>query len=161
MNAHISKLISPTFGWFSHTQSHMLRDMYILFRFVMLYTYLQNIDMEAGYRVVIISGSGSETVIDIETEDDCSGDTCSYTFSSDDITDSYSVAVEVVACTTERRTCTNISSCELKYQNVCLAKVCTAELKATSFLFTSIIMCNSQPEYGWGYTVCDCVRLHV
>ena len=74
--------------------------------------YRQNLDVEAGYRVVIIPGSGSETVIDIETEDDCSGDTCSYTFSSDDITDSYSVAVEVVACTTERFTCTDISSCE-------------------------------------------------
>ena len=69
--------------------------------------------MEASYRVVIIPGSGSE--IDIETEDDCSGDTCSYTFSSDDITDSYSVAVEVVACTTERFTCNNISSCEYMY----------------------------------------------
>ena len=77
-----------------------------------LYKYFQNLDVEAGYRVVIIPGSGSETVIDIETEDDCSGDTCSYTFSSDDITDSYSVAVEVVACTTERFTCTDISSCE-------------------------------------------------
>ena len=68
--------------------------------------------MEASYRVVIIPGSGNETVIDIETEDDCSGDTCSYTFSSDDITDSYSVAVEVVACTTERFNSTNISSCK-------------------------------------------------
>ena len=68
--------------------------------------------MEADYRVMIIPGSGSETVIDIETANYCSGDTCSYTISSDDITDSYSVAVEVVACTTERFTCTNISSCE-------------------------------------------------
>ena len=75
-------------------------------------TLYKNVDVEADYRVVIIPGSGSETVIDIETEDDCSGDTCSYTFSSDDITDSYSVAVEVVACTTERFTCNNISSCE-------------------------------------------------
>ena len=79
---------------------------------VTLYNNFQNLNVEAAYRVVIIPGSGSETVIDIETEDDCSGDTCSYTFSSDDITDSYSVAVEVVACTTERFTCNNISSCE-------------------------------------------------
>ena len=46
---------------------------------------------------MIILGSVNETVIDIETDRNCSGDTCSYTFSSDDITDSYSVAVEVVA----------------------------------------------------------------
>ena len=70
--------------------------------------------MEASYRVVIIPGS----VIDIETEDDCSGDTCSYTFSSDDITDSYSVAVEVVACTTERFNSTNISSCKYMYRYI-------------------------------------------
>ena len=42
----------------------------------------------------------------------CTGDSCSYTFSSVGITDSYSVAVEVVGCITDRTECSNISSCK-------------------------------------------------
>ena len=94
--------------------------------------------MEADYRVVIIPGSGNETVIDIETEDDCSGDTCSYTFSSDDITDSYSVAVEVVACTTERFTCTNISSCKYMYKYIHCTCTCTCIIQCCH-VYTSIV----------------------
>ena len=91
----------------------MLKHVHVhIYTVRIILVYLQILDGEAGYRVVIIPGSGNETVIDIETEDDCSGDTCSYTFSSDDITDSYSVAVEVVACTTERFNSTNTSSCK-------------------------------------------------
>ena len=67
--------------------------------------------MENAYRVVIISGSGSEMSFDIVTLDNCSDDSCSYIFSSDSITDSYSVAVEVVGCITERINCINFSSC--------------------------------------------------
>ena len=47
---------------------------------------------------------------DIVTADNCTDDSCSYTFSSDSITDSYSVAVEVAGCVTERMDCTNMSS---------------------------------------------------
>ena len=73
---------------------------------------VQVLDMEAGYRVVVMSESGVETVIDIVTGDNCTGDTCSYIFSSDSITASYSVTVEVVGCTTETFTAKNISSCK-------------------------------------------------
>ena len=55
---------------------------------------------------MIIPGSGNETVFDDSLMFNCSGDSCSYTFSSDGITDSYSVAVEVVGCVTNRTECT-------------------------------------------------------
>ena len=59
------------------------------------------------------SGSGNEMFFDIVTADNCTDDSCSYIFSSDSITNSYSVAVEVVGCVTERMDCTNMSSCEI------------------------------------------------
>ena len=58
------------------------------------------------------SGSGNEMFFDIVTADNCTDDSCSYIFSSDSITNSYSVAVEVVGCVTERINCTNMSSCK-------------------------------------------------
>ena len=73
---------------------------------------VQVLNEEAGYRVVVIAESGVETVIDIVTGDNCTGDTCSYIFSSDNITTSYSVNVEVIGCTTETFVAENISSCK-------------------------------------------------
>ena len=73
---------------------------------------VQVLNEEAGYSVVVMSESGVETVIDILTGDNCTGDTCSYIFSSDSITTSYSVNVEVVGCTTETFMAENISSCK-------------------------------------------------
>ena len=74
-----------------------------------------NGEAETAYRIVIIpgsgSGSGNEMFFDIVTADNCTDDSCSYIFSSDSITNSYSVAVEVVGCVTERMDCTNMSSC--------------------------------------------------
>ena len=67
--------------------------------------------MEATYAVVIIPGSGDE--MSIVTAENCTDDSCSYIFSSDGITDSYSVAVDVVGCITERINCINLSSCKL------------------------------------------------
>ena len=51
--------------------------------------------------MVIISESGNRTVIDIITEDYCTEDVCSYIFSSDNITTSYYVEVDVIGCTTD------------------------------------------------------------
>ena len=59
---------------------------------------------------MIIPGSGNEMVFNDPLMFNCTGDSCSYTFSSDGITDSYSVAVEVVGCTITRNECTNSSS---------------------------------------------------
>ena len=61
---------------------------------------------------MIISESGDETVVDDSLMFNCAGDSCNYTFSSDGITDSYSVAVEVVGCVITRTECTNTSSCK-------------------------------------------------
>ena len=58
---------------------------------------------------MIIPGSGNEMVFNDSLMFNCVDDTCSYTFLSDGITDSYSVAVEVVGCVTDRTECT---SCE-------------------------------------------------
>ena len=79
--------------------------------------HLQILNREAAYRVVIIPGSGSENemIFDIETGKYCNGSSCNYTFASDSINDSYSVAVEVVGCISERFNCTNISSCKFMY----------------------------------------------
>lgn len=69
--------------------------------------------MEAHYRIVIRSGSGVEVFIaDIVTEDNCTGDSCSYMFSSDTITTSYSVDVEILSCVTERVHAINTSVCK-------------------------------------------------
>ena len=57
-------------------------------------------------------GSGNEMVFNDPLMFNCTGDSCSYTFSSDGITDSYSVAVEVVGCVITRTECTNTSSCK-------------------------------------------------
>ena len=75
---------------------------------------VQVLNEEAGYRVVVMSESGNETVIDTVTGDNCAGDrdTCSYIFSSDSITASYSVNVEVIGCTTETFMAENIPSCK-------------------------------------------------
>ena len=59
---------------------------------------------------MIIPGSGNEIVFNDSSMFNCDGDSCSYTFSSDGITDSYSVAVEVVGCVTDRTECTNTFS---------------------------------------------------
>ena len=59
---------------------------------------------------MILSESGNEMVFNDSLMFNCTGDFCSYTFSSDGITDSYSVAVEVVGCVTDRTECTNTSS---------------------------------------------------
>ena len=67
---------------------------------------------EADYRVIIWNGSGVETTVDIVTADNCTGDNCSYTFSSDSITTSYSVAVVVLGCGTQTVEARNISICE-------------------------------------------------
>ena len=67
---------------------------------------------EADYRVIISNGSGVETTVDIVTEDNCTRDNCSYTFSSDSITTSYSVAVVVLGCGTQTVVARNISICE-------------------------------------------------
>ena len=60
---------------------------------------------------MIITGSGNEIVFSNPLMFNCTGDSCSYSFSSDGITDSYSVAVEIVGCVTNRTECTN-SSCK-------------------------------------------------
>ena len=78
---------------------------------------VQVVNMEAGYRVVVFAESGVETVIDIVTGDNCTGDTCSYIFSSDSITTSSTVNVTVVGCTTETFTAKNISSCKKELKN--------------------------------------------
>jgi hypothetical protein len=65
---------------------------------------------EATYSVVITSESRKEVIV-IETGN-CTGDSCSYTFFSGTINDSYFVAVEVVGCTTERINASNMSTCE-------------------------------------------------
>ena len=72
----------------------------------------QVLEREADYRVIISNGSGVETTVDIVTADNCTGDNCSYTFSSDSITTSYSVAVEVLGCVTQRTDASDISICE-------------------------------------------------
>ena len=54
-------------------------------------------------------GSGYEMVFNDSLMFNCAGNYCSSTFG---ITDSYSVAVEVVGCVTDRFDCTNTSSCE-------------------------------------------------
>ena len=59
---------------------------------------------------MIIPGSGNEMVFNDHLMFNCTGDSCSYTFSSDGITDSYSVAVEVVGCVITRTECINTSS---------------------------------------------------
>ena len=56
---------------------------------------------------MIITVSGNEMVFNDPSMFNCTGDSCSYTFSSDGITDSYSVAVEVVGCVTDRTECTD------------------------------------------------------
>ena len=61
---------------------------------------------------MIIPGSGNEMVLNDSLMFNCTDDSCSYTFSSDGITDSYSVAVEVVGCVTNRTECTNTSRCK-------------------------------------------------
>ena len=58
---------------------------------------------------MIIPGSGNETVLKMYN---CVGDLCYHTFLSDNITDSYSVAVKVVGCVITRNNCTNTSSGE-------------------------------------------------
>ena len=61
---------------------------------------------------MIIPGSGNEMVFNDPLMFNCTGDSCSYSFSSDGITDSYSVAVEVVGCVTDRTECTKtIGNC--------------------------------------------------
>ena len=72
----------------------------------------QVLGRETDYRVIINNGTGVETGIDIVGADNCTGDTCSYTFSSDIITTSYSVAVEILGCITETVEADNISICE-------------------------------------------------
>ena len=64
---------------------------------------------------MIISESGNRTVIDIITEDYCTGDVCSYIFSSDNITTSYYVEVDVIGCTTASYDTDNITSCKILY----------------------------------------------
>ena len=58
---------------------------------------------------MIIPGSGNEMVFNDPWMFNCTNDSCAYTFSSDGITNSYSVAVEVVGCVTNRIECTNSS----------------------------------------------------
>ena len=82
----------------------------------------QVLGREAHYRVVISNGSGVEAVTEFVpdencTEDNncnCTGDSCIYTFSSDTITSSYSVDVEILSCVTERTNIMNISVCKYK-----------------------------------------------
>ena len=71
----------------------------------------QVLGRETDYRIIINNGTGVETVIDISA-DSCTGDICSYTFSSVIITTSYYVAVEVLGCGTQRVEAVNISTCE-------------------------------------------------
>ena len=59
---------------------------------------------------MIIPGSGNEMVFNDPLMFNCVGDSCSYTFSSDGITDSYFVAVEIVGCVITRTKCNNTSS---------------------------------------------------
>ena len=95
---------------------------------------VQVLNEEAGYRVVVMSESAMETVIDTVTGDNCAGDrdTCSYIFSSDSITASYSVNVEVIGCTTETFMAENIPSC----------KKVTLTHSRFHFLFSSYIACS-------------------
>ena len=72
----------------------------------------QVLGRETDYRVIINNGTGVETVIDIVGADNCTGDICSYTFSSENITTSYSVAVEILGCIIETVEAVNISICE-------------------------------------------------
>ena len=51
---------------------------------------------------------------DIDTKDSCSEDSCSYMFSTDTITTSYSVDVEILSCVTERVRAVNTSICKKK-----------------------------------------------
>ena len=64
---------------------------------------------------MIISESGNRTVIDIITEDYCTEDVCSYIFSSDNITTSYYVEVDVIGCTTDIYDTDNSTSCKILY----------------------------------------------
>ena len=71
--------------------------------------------------MVVIDESGNRTDDIIMTEDYCTGDVCSYTFSSDDdITTSHSVEVEVIGCTTETYPTDDISSCKILYSRIML-----------------------------------------
>ena len=64
----------------------------------------QVLGSDTDYGVVISSGSGVDTTVDI--------DNCSYTFSSDSITTSYSVDVVVLSCGTLTVEALDISICE-------------------------------------------------
>ena len=57
----------------------------------------QILNKEAAYRIVI-----DDKVFDIRTAQYCSGDKCNYVYSSDSLTFSSSVAVDVFGCVIER-----------------------------------------------------------
>ena len=71
---------------------------------------------EADYNLVVITESRNETMV--VTGDNCTRENnCSYIFSSDNITTSSTVNVEVVGCTTETFMAENISSCKKELKN--------------------------------------------